>query len=277
LEEYTTALQFNSYTVDGAYNQISTVYMNITNICDVFNCEDFTGCYTGVAAGKIDGTYLDRGCIWTPVSCDDGNPDTTDQCLPPYETIQVSNYPPNCIHVPSNVNTGYCYYYEDWECDTVCYQDSDCDSGGLCFYINYGYCDSGEGEGSYCYWDSTSKKRNPKLTYNRHTYKLHGYVGCSACNFDSDCNGGRCLETIQCSAEFKPFLLEEEISEEASNQRTTEGGLSSVQLGGIIGGCVGFVGILMIVVVVIVRRFHQRKINTETINTIDTLQVPLNQ
>jgi len=148
---------------------------------------------------------------------------------------------------------------ENWQCATTCESDDDCNNGS-CFYIDLRYCKSGEGDDPHCYFAEDAM-------YN-----------CSGtCEFDSDCgDGGECLRTIQCTPNFPLMLQQEnsEVGESSSKQQMTGAGLSSAQLGGIIGGCVGFVGILMIVVV-IVKRFQQQKFNTETIDI--ALQVPLNQ
>jgi len=267
-ESYSLAMVLNDYVVDGEENQIPSVFVNFTDICNVMSCIDYTGCYTGVVSDKAEGSYKDRYCIWEPVSCDDGDPCTIDQCLPPSEYEPVRNFPPNCIHIDSCESeqlSGYCYDYASrvpWNCNKNCFNDDSCD-GGLCFYIDQEYCMIGEGEAKYCYFAEDN----------------FGFDCTLSCDLDSDCgDGGKCYNTIQCSSKFMPLLLQQEDSEfgDNSKQRTTLSGLSSIQLGAIIGGCVGFVGILMIVIVII-KRSHQNKINTETFDTLQTLQVPLNQ
>jgi hypothetical protein len=219
---------FNSYEVNGDYYQIPLVSVDFINICQIIDCSDLSGCWNFHIPGQIGGTYKGRSCEWYPVSCDDGDSCTIDQCIPPINPTH-EHIPPNCTHIDScgsDEISGYCYDYNSgalwaWDCNNKCKSDADCailgEDGIYCLFVDDGFCKSGEVE----------------------------------------------------------FLMQEEISEDESlkQQRMTGGGLSSIQLGAIIGGCVAFVSILM-VVFVIVKRSHQQKINPEI---IETLQVPLNQ
>jgi hypothetical protein len=266
------AMFFNDYEVNGDYFKIPLVTVDFINVCDILRCSDLSGCWDYKIPGQIEGTYKDRRCDWHLVSCDDGDPCTIDQCIPPHNPTAEQS-PANCIHInscESNEITGYCHDYLElgaWNCSQKCKSDEDCpdpsqEGTKFCLFVDEGYCKNGDGELFYCYSDVKES------------------FDCSKSCYRSDCGDGeRCLSTIQCSSKFKPHLMQQENSEmgESSKQQQQQmRGLSAVQLGGIIGGCVGFVviGILMIVVVIMKRKFNQQKINSEI---IDTLQVPLNQ
>jgi hypothetical protein len=189
------AMFFNDYKVDGNYHQIPLVSVNFTKLFDVLVCLDFTGCSIAELPGKKTGcTYKDRDCKWYDVSCDDGDPCTIDQCIPPYQLYDYKEgrtFPPNCIHIDtcgSDKIPGYCYDYntnngKNWNCSKECYSDADCEYGGICYYIDYGYCEDGEGSGDYC-------------------FREDGYDCSKTCGKDSDCgDSGKCLRTILCSSD----------------------------------------------------------------------------
>jgi hypothetical protein len=262
---YSLAMFFDDYVVDGDYHQIPLVSVDFTNNCNLLVCFDYTGCYVGEVGTPL-ATYKDRICNWYPISCDDGDPCTIDQCIPPFREEYNENRPANCIHIDScgsNEISGYCYYidrgHENWDCSYWCYSDNDCEDGGICYFIDEGFCKYGEGEEEHCYWEDD----------------VYYYIDCSnICGVDYACGDGKtCFTTIQCSTIVMPFLLQQEKSKMDSNSiYPTTRGLSSSQLGGIIGGClVGFIVTLMIVLVIIKKRFHQQQINTET------LQIPLTE
>jgi len=124
---YSLFLFFNDFTVDGDYYKILLVSVDLTSDVNVLVCKDYTGCFTGSVPGKTGGTYKDRDCVWTPVSCDDRDRCTVDQCIPQY-VLEDSNFPSaKCIHLPScdsEVISGYCYYINDypenWDCSKKC-------------------------------------------------------------------------------------------------------------------------------------------------------------
>jgi hypothetical protein len=261
---YLVALGFNDYTVDGDYHQIPLVYVDFTNIDDILVCNDPTDCSIGEVSGKTGDSYKDRYCHWTPVSCDDGDPCTIDQCLPTTnELVKMNGNEPYCIHIDScgsNEIYGYCHYIDrgdkNWDCSYGCYSDNDCEDGGICYYY-IDYCEGSER--NYCSWEADED-------YETDCRKT--------CDIDSDCGDGEtCYLTSDCPRFI--FLQQEksQVDDISKQQTTKELGLSSSQLGGIIGGCVvSFLVILMVIVLVIMKRSHQPQFNTEP-NI--TLQIPL--
>jgi hypothetical protein len=269
---YALSMFFFDFEVNGDFYLVPLVSVDFINICRIMDCSDLSGCWNFYLPEQIGG-YANRSCNWSPVPCDDGDDCTIDQCLPPFGSPNDPSPPPNCIHIDScgsDEITGYCYNYNhnSWNCSFKCNSDSDCAIPGqeediFCYFIDEGYCKSGDGESYNCYSDE-----NGSLDCSK---------SCTDTFRETDCDEGyRCISTIQCSSKFQPFLMQQEnsqLDESLNQQRMTGDGLSAVQLGAIIGGCVGFVGILMLVFFII-KRSHQQKFNSEI---FETLQSPLNQ
>jgi len=205
-DEMTVALFVNDYYINDDYYTFPVQYMPFDSLCHFLNCQDYTGCYTAITPGKVGNTYKDRNCEFVEVSCDDGDDQTNDRCVPPRNPSSTNI--PNCIHTgldePLN---GYCYYVDGpgYKCQQSCTSDDDCDAGGACYEID-------------------------------------------------------------CSVNA---LQQENLESANSSKHQSVGSLSPLQLFGIIGGCVGFV-VMVVFVVVIYKKFFQDA------DTIASLQVPLN-
>jgi len=126
-DEFTVALYVNDYYVKNKYYSFPIQYMRFENrtLCRVVSCTDYTGCYTGTPTAKID-TYKDRGCDFVQVSCDDGDDETYDRCIPPIKPYKTPNMPPICIHTGwDEIQDSYCYYGNGFDCQDSCTGSND--------------------------------------------------------------------------------------------------------------------------------------------------------
>jgi len=288
-------LYITGYYVNDVNFPITTKMVTFTNLCSVMSCNDYSGCYTGIIT-YTGNTYKDRSCTFEAVTCDDNNDCTKDVCIPTASIYHIPGIPPACIHRDicdeSNEGSiiGNCLYtqidyFYDYKCNEECYSNNDCEEGGICY--ENPFCSNKDTQ--YCYWD------------------YYGFDCFAPCHGYQDCPGGHCISTPYCYSDqdtgycywdVSGFNCQEsctvhgqcgdgachvsksacrnnyyELEEENSESRKKLiGGFTSAELGGIIAGCIGFV-VVVIVAVVIYKKLQQEKFNEDT---IATLQVPLN-
>jgi hypothetical protein len=138
LDPYTVALLINDYSVNDNYYTFPEEFVLFADetLCKILSCDDYTGCFTGTVSGKIGNSYKDRSCEFVEVSCDDGDDETNDRCVPPRSPSSEPNMPPNCIHTGwDETLDGYCYYFigKGYNCQQSCSSDDDCEEDGGCY------------------------------------------------------------------------------------------------------------------------------------------------
>jgi len=311
-DEYSVALYINDYYVDDNYYTFPVKFIPFADntLCQVLCCEDYTSCFTGTPSGKIRNSYKDRTCDYVEASCDDGDDETNDRCVPPSPYDYERNMPPNCIHTPWDESLhGYCYYFDPekngYDCEYSCTSNDDCETDGVCYeYDDCSVDESPQGDHGYCYYGDdygydceTPCTSDDDCEVDGGCYEydefdcpdeqgesLYGYcyyedddygIDCeNPCAFDDDCEyeGGYCYEDDE--SECSVDALQQENLESANNSKQQSvGSFSPLQLFGIIGGCVGFVVMVVFVVVIYKKSIQVKSINEET---IASLQVPLN-
>jgi len=216
IDEYTVPLFIDDYYLNDVHYTFPVKYLvfgtdalGSSTLCDVVSCVDNTGCFTGAPSGKINGSYKDRTCVWVEVSCDDGDPNTWDRCVPLNNPDPQTT--PNCVHTPMGVSlNGFCYYFDGdgYNCKEPCFSDRDCETAGICYQTN-------------------------------------------------------CANALQ----------QENLELATDRKRQSVGSLSALQLGGIIGGCVCFVVVAVVVIYKLSQAKQEMSINEDT---FASLQVPLN-
>jgi len=137
IDPYQVALLINDYYINDDYYTFPVLDVLFADgtLCEIVSCDDYTGCFTGSVSGKIGNSYKDRTCDFAEVSCDDGDEETYDRCIPPSQPNDEPNMPPNCIHTGwDETLDAYCYYLnQGYDCEYSCMSDDDCDVDGTCY------------------------------------------------------------------------------------------------------------------------------------------------
>jgi len=177
--------------------------------------------------------------------------------------------------------------FEDSLCDILnCEDKSSCYIGTVSGKIGNSYknrtceyvkvnCDDGDDE-TYDRCLPSLTGQDPTCLHTRSNVTLVGYCyyeesgyDCEqTCTSDDNCLlGGLCFEIPGCSVDG----IQQEILETANNPEHESGSLTTLKIVGIVGGCVAFV----VMMVVVIRKifYHQHEINEDT---MAALQVPLN-
>jgi len=134
-DEFTVALFITDYYINDKYFKFPIQFLTFEKLGNVLNCLDYTGCFIAITPGRTENTYKDRTCEFVEETCDDGEDETYDQCVPPMIPNRKPNMPPNCIHTGwDDPFDGYCYYFDDgYNCEQPCTLDEDCEEDGGCY------------------------------------------------------------------------------------------------------------------------------------------------